>query len=162
MWKIWSTDRKISYPADLNKFCARNNSVAKTIEPSVLILCIRLSFSADGGQQDGSSFLESEVLEGNFLECQSLFSFRWLLISFLSWQYTADTTSSTWCTTRTNADGSLLRFDTSTNSATECFRNFTQTPSIHSCACWLKVRNLSGIGYSHWTSINHNQAWPQE
>ena len=32
------------------------------------------------------------IKERNSLECQSLFSFWWLLISFISWQCTADTT----------------------------------------------------------------------
>ena len=74
-----------------------------------LILIIRLSFCLDDDQLDRSSFLKTEELARNVLECQSLFSFRWLLISFLFWQCTAENVSSAWCTTRTTADGSSLR-----------------------------------------------------
>ena len=60
------------------------------------------------------------IKEKNFLECQSLFSFRWLLISFLSSQWTADIASSTWCTTRTTADWNssrLIHIPTTSQSA---------------------------------------------
>ena len=43
------------------------------------------------------------------------------------------------------------------SSATQCFHSFTQTPNIHSCACWQMIRNPSW-GCSNWTSIDHNQA----
>ena len=32
-WKIWSRDKNISYPANVNGFCARNNSVAEDVKP---------------------------------------------------------------------------------------------------------------------------------
>ena len=33
MRKIWRRDINISYPADLDKFCTRNNPVATEVEP---------------------------------------------------------------------------------------------------------------------------------
>ena len=33
IWKIWSRDKRISYPANVDTFCARNNPVAEEVEP---------------------------------------------------------------------------------------------------------------------------------
>ena len=91
-----------------------------------MVLCTHLSFSLHGDQLDRWSFLENEVWEvndwfqileeeivvdkrENFLECQSLFSFRLWLISFLSWQCTADTASSAWRTPREQLQTGLPR-----------------------------------------------------
>ena len=42
------------------------------------------------------------IKEKTFLECQSPFSFRWLFMSFFSWQCTADATYSAWYTNEYN------------------------------------------------------------
>ena len=33
MWKIWSRDTKINDPANVDKFCATNDSVTEETEP---------------------------------------------------------------------------------------------------------------------------------